>query len=511
MEMSREGHRPEDTPAYQILKRHNLLNTSYRLDRPSEIDARPGNSDPWTISFWNCLCCPCALAKCFQTHSVPAGHVTPVEDGRGGFLFHGQGNHLIWDPFYKVHDPKAFGVNTIVHGDRSLLVVQQGQIGFALNKGQPVLLPPGLHQWQDPTLVYRDAFDLNNNVIRMGPLTLVTVDEGYSCVTEDNGKQIILGGGDTYLLTHRNHKFQKYISTKIQSTNMQQIRATSADNVLMAVDATVIWRITNVDVAAKNSAETISANGKDELGDVGDIAKLTNDVLKQAEASLAAFIGAVNYSDTFNVAAAIKSPVVDAVPLAAEAGVETYTPPEDTKAEDTKTPSSSPLFDLVRMNSCVAHANDITQTYGVTIISINVVAAVPADTKLQSSLAQGAVAAAEAQKYEIVAHGKAAAALVEAQGIAEASIIRAKGDAESDKIRATGTLDAANLIETSQTAVRFSMVEKTGKALADKTSLFFGADVSNLDKMLAPAVVAAATRNVREPRVAGTPSSSAGQ
>ena len=28
------------------------------------------------------------------------------------------------------------------------------------------------------------AYDLNNNVIRMGPLTLVTVDEGYAAVTE---------------------------------------------------------------------------------------------------------------------------------------------------------------------------------------------------------------------------------------------------------------------------------------------------------------------------------------
>ncbi|KAK3243439.1 hypothetical protein CYMTET_42730 [Cymbomonas tetramitiformis] len=493
MEMRREGNRPEDTPAYQILKRHNLLTSSYRLDSPDEIDAVAANSNPWAVAFWNICCCPLALLGCFKTHAVPAGHVTPVEDGRGGFIFHGKGNHLICDPFYKVHTPKPFGVNTIVHGDRSLLVVQQGQIGFALNKGQPVLLPPGLHQWQDPTLVYRDAFDLNNNVIRMGPLTLVTVDEGYSCVTEDNGKQVILPGGDTYLLPHRNHKFQKYISTKIQSTNMKQIRATSADNVLMAVDATVIWRITDVDVAAKNSAETITSSGADELGDVGDIAKLTNDVLKQAEASLAAFIGAVNYSDTFNVAAAIKAPVLDAVPLASPAQ-----PDEDSSVslEMSKQPSASPLFDLVRMNSCVAHANDITKTYGVSIISINVVGAVPADTTLQSSLAQGAVAAAEAQKYEIVAHGKAAAALVEARGVAESNIIRAKGEAEADKIRATGTLDAARLIESSPTAIRFSMVEKTGNAIADKTSIFFGADAANLDKMLAPAVVAAATNRV---------------
>ena len=46
------------------------------------------------------------------------------------------------------------------------------------------------------------------------------------------------------------------------------------------------------------TGETIQKDGSDTLaGDMGSIAKLRNDVLKQAEASLAAFIGAVNYSD----------------------------------------------------------------------------------------------------------------------------------------------------------------------------------------------------------------------
>lgn len=199
-----------------------------------------------------------------------------MTDGRGGFHFFKAGVHLLRDPFYSYAKSQTFGVNTIVHGDRSLLVVEQGHIGFVLNQGQPVLLPPGMHQWKNPVLVYRESFDLNNNVIRMGPLTLVTVDEGYAAVTEDNGRQEILQGGQTYLLTHRNHKFQKYMSCKIQSSNMKRIEATSADNVLMAVDATVIWRITNVDIAAKNSAETISNHGGDMSAnsDIGDISKL---------------------------------------------------------------------------------------------------------------------------------------------------------------------------------------------------------------------------------------------
>ena len=271
---------------------------------------------------------------------------------------------------------------------------------------------------------------------------------------------------------------------------MKRIEATSADNVLMAVDATVIWRITNVDIAAKNSAETISAGGQDmsASSDIGDIGKLTNDVLKQAEASLAAFIGAVQYSDTFNVATVVQKGVEP--PLADATAVED--PHGDHAAVAQK---SSPLFDIDRLQTCVDHANAVTATYGVSIISINIVAAVPSDRTLQSSLAQGAVAAAEAQKFETVARGRASAMLIEAKGEAEANAIRADGFANAEKIRADGARKAADTIEASQTAVRLAVLDKTGAALKDaKSSVFFGADAANLDKLLTPAVVAAVTR-----------------
>merc|ERR1711908_225977 len=60
----------------------------------------------------------------------------------------------------------------------------------------------------------------------------------------------------------------------------------------------------------------------------------------------------------------------------------------------------SPLFDPSRVTDVKNKANAVTSTYGVRIISINLVAAVPDDKNLMNSLAQGAVAAAEAQKYE---------------------------------------------------------------------------------------------------------------
>lgn len=263
---------------------------------------------------------------------------------------------------------------------------------------------------------------------------------------------------------------------------MQRITATSADNVLMSTDATVIWRITDVATAAKNAAETISKSGSENSGgDVGNIQKLTNDVLKQAEASLASYIGAINYSDNFNVSA-----IIQAAPGADAAGT------LGGGSRGKSSGSGGAIFDVGKMATCVEHANRITNTYGVSILSINVVAAVPADSKLQSALAQGAVAAAEANKFETVARGKANAALIEAKGLAEAGVLRAKGDAEADRIRAEGARAAADRLADSETAVRFALLEKTGEALGDKAAFFFGAQPGEMDRLFAPAAARAA-------------------
>merc|ERR1712137_437165 len=156
-------------------------------------------------------------------------------------------------------------------------------------------------------------------------------------------------------------------------------------------------------------------------------------------------------------------------------------------------PSSSPLFDLGRMQTCLAHANAVTSTYGVTILSINVVAAVPADKQLMVSLAQGAVAAAEAQKFEIVAKGKAAAAKIEARGIAEAEVLKARGDAEAERVRADGHKSAAESMAASELAVKLAMIDRTGVALGSNKAFFFGADPKNVGELLTAHIATTST------------------
>jgi len=218
------------------------------------------------------------------------------------------------------------------------------------------------------------------------------------------------------------------------------------------------------------------------VNNVENISSLSNDVLKQAEASLAAFIGGVNYSDQFAVAAAVQSRDMPEF----DEGERGQGPPVRAK------PKASSLFDIEKLASCVGHANKVANTYGVTVISINVIGAAPADNTLQTTLAQGAVAAAEANKFETVARGRASAALIEAKGLGDAEILRAQGEAEAARIRAEGAKGAADTIADSEVAVRLAMVEKTGQALGDKASFFFGTQPQALEGLLAPALAAAA-------------------
>lgn len=70
-----------------------------------------------------------------------------------------------------------------------------GFVGIAWDRGDPVLFPPGLHEWTSDTLRFSEIIDLGEAAISLGPYTLLTVDDGYAAVTQNNGKLVILPGG----------------------------------------------------------------------------------------------------------------------------------------------------------------------------------------------------------------------------------------------------------------------------------------------------------------------------
>ena len=502
--MAREPAKDWDSPAYEVLKRHNLLRSDWRVSSVDELNILPGNTTPGLNCLRNLACGCCLLKPCCKMAEVPAGAVRKLEDGRGGFELLGnrgpnKGVHFYCDLFYRI-GAKDIALNsnqgaseglTVQNGDQWIVIIPQGFIGFALDMGEPVLLPPGLHQWRSSSMLFEKVVDLTKPVIPLGPYTLLTVDMGYEAVTQNNGKQEVLVGGAVHLLTHRNHKFEKFIPRKIQTDDLKRLEVMTGDNVLLSVDATVCWNISNVQQCAERAAETMDASGHGR--NTQTIDKLRTDVLKQAEASLSALIGKVNFSDTFSAATHIQvgspdPPVTGIVPgqrLPASDLSSHVAPPSGGTRSAVAQPQNALLFDLDKLSNSVSHANDMTTRYGVEVLSINIISAKPADTQLMQSLAKGAVAAAEAQQLETAARGQAKADAIKAQGQANALKISASAAADAEVTRAEGRKQAAKLLSEESVAVNLATIAATGEALRHaKSSLIMTHEPGQLNSMM---------------------------
>jgi len=221
----------------------------------------------------------------------------------------------------------------------------------------------------------------------------------------------------------------------------------------MMVTSTVNWRIVDPVIAATMAAETMATTGK--AGEVSaDITKLRKDVLKQALASLAAFIGSVNYSESFHMSAAAQSKKrVDAITRTESRRLEDLLHEPCAEPVVGKGFADNPLYDIEKMTTAVEHSNRVTRTYGIEVMSINIISATPCDAALTKSLACGAVASAEALQAETAARGTANAVRISAEAEAEKQRIESQGRADSEIIKA----------QADGTAVRI-------KAEADKNS-----------------------------------------
>jgi len=439
----------EDTPAYKALNAADLLTTKYRRRDIDDIftgadltaNSTKQNDMMQRLKFGYYCCVGIPIYHMSHVEMfVPAGHVGLLMNEKNEYLFAQPGMHNIQSCFLRQERAPTPLRGHITHGNRTIVIIEQGFIGYAMDNGQPVLLPPGIHVWRSESLFFQRQIALNDHLIELGPYTLVTVDEGYAAVTQDNGKQRVLKGGHTHLLSHKNWKFEKFMTLKIQTDELERIEATSADNINMMVTSTVNWKILNVETAATMAAETMATSGK--AGDVNaDITKLRRDVLKQAIASLAAFIGSVNYSESFHMTAMNQQKTATSV-VGVAVGTVSNEEGGGGGATHDKGFTDNPLYDTEKMSSAVSMANAVTRSYGVEIMSINIISALPNDQALTKSLASGAVASAEALQAETAARGQANALKIQAEADAEQQRINARAQADAELIRAKGLADA---------------------------------------------------------------------
>mmetsp|Transcript_180 Transcript_180/g.261 ORF Transcript_180/g.261 Transcript_180/m.261 type:complete len:569 (-) Transcript_180:1141-2847(-) len=506
----------EHTPPYSILKDHNLLVTAFRKETFDDVfierDLSPNSSlaqnfaKRWKWGVYWTPGCGFLLYKLLNKEIiVPAGHISCFTDEDNNYVFAKPGVYNIQDPFMKqVSQPipihgAEFQRNVIEHGNRTVLTVPQGMLGIASDMGQPLLLPPGLHSWVSETIRFDRMYRLDDSpILQLGPYTILTVDDGYVAITINNGKQVIMEGGQTYLLTHQKWRFERFMNMKLQSDELRKVTAATADNLLISLDAVTTWKVCSAQEAALMITETVfrSDISIDETGteeDVGSVAKLRRHVIKQVISGLAKFVGSIHYSDYFLYIRSLLNPN--------ENNIE-----EDDNDSEVDRVISNPFFDDSGMEEAVLTANKITKKFGVEVIGISIISATPINQNITSSLALGAVSSAEALQIEAKAKGAAKAAKIEAESEAvakkitaeseaDAALIRAKAEAEAEILRsdgsktaeilrAEGSKQAALLLESSQVAVALETIKASSAAIKDSDKFFFSQEPQYLQQAL---------------------------
>jgi len=372
---------------------------------------------------------------------VPPGHIVCFTDEDDNHVFAKPGVHNIQDPFMKQRGGPIplYGAqnhrNIIEHGDRCCVTVPMGMVALLLDFGQPLLLPPGLHTWKSDTIRFERMYRLDDSpVVQIGPYTILTVDAGYYAVTMNNGKQVLLGGG-THLLTHQKWKFERFINMKVQSEDLREVNVASADNILMNIDATIVWKIVDAEKAAIMVTETIFRSDIS-LGTVTDdeAPKLRRDILKQAVAAIARFVSGINYAEYFNAVSSIMR-------IGDDDDDENENENDNDNDNENGTQSSNkgvyesreqnienPMFDYHRLGMALGDANRITAEFGVEIVSVSIISANPANKTLMNALSTSAVASAEALQAETHARGMARSLYIEARAAAVAKEIESEAD-----------------------------------------------------------------------------------
>merc|ERR1719203_4690 len=336
---------------------------------------------------------------------------------------------------------------------KGIVVVQQGFVGLAMRRGDPMILEPGMHQWSDENIAWKGFLNLDSSAISMGPYTLVLVETSYAAITSDNGKQVVLKGGSAYVLTHKNWKFQAWLSLKVQTDQIGPFLTTSGDNINLLLTCTINWKVEDERLAASKNVD-LGTGSRDSLN------MIRSDVHLQVRSVLAALVGSVAFAKT-----------------------------KDSQTETHRGISAdvlgakrdkSALTDMSIIAEYMADVNKVCSRYGVRVSAINVQNPSPMDPRLKEILALGANASTEADALVKKAQADANAKLIDAgtraqqaRAAAEARIITANADAKAVTISVQGEearakAGAEALIVKAQSEAEAIKVNAKAKANAER-------------------------------------------
>eukprot|EP01006_Ploeotia_vitrea_P048226 TRINITY_DN67209_c5_g6_i1.p1 TRINITY_DN67209_c5_g6~~TRINITY_DN67209_c5_g6_i1.p1 ORF type:complete len:520 (+),score=50.10 TRINITY_DN67209_c5_g6_i1:39-1562(+) len=441
-----------------LQRQHPSVRSVYSMD---EVELKKEHTDCFKFGKGVCvlpLVATCGLAAaCMGKVApvlIPKGELgLSMNNGWPEFL--PSGWHWLLSPFRSLKATVSLTDRVILHETRGIVTIPPGYIGYIEDGGTPVLLGPGIHQWDSDTIRWIGLWDISQRQVDIGPYTLLTVPEGECAVTMNNGVLKILGGDTqsrgeprTYLLDHTKWKFTAWLSTTEQFDPLKSCALLTNDRVEVDLESTVAWRIVDPVRAAKQG---------------GGMDKIRNLVYREARATVADMILSTKISS------GIKGPDSKAKASSAAA--------VGSNQADNAIPSAEDILEGGGVSaSAVDACSHRLERIGVQVDTINIVQFDIRDRNVRDRLSQAAVistnvqeksavAKTEARNMEVTAAAEAETTRLKAQAKADAVTMMAEAKARAMQMHAEAATVAGTEIAGSKVATTLETIRTAGDAL----------------------------------------------
>eukprot|EP00672_Neobodo_designis_P015209 CAMPEP_0174842406 /NCGR_PEP_ID=MMETSP1114-20130205/9889_1 /TAXON_ID=312471 /ORGANISM="Neobodo designis, Strain CCAP 1951/1" /LENGTH=506 /DNA_ID=CAMNT_0016076609 /DNA_START=74 /DNA_END=1594 /DNA_ORIENTATION=- len=428
-----------------------------RIDNINQIETIAPNSSYWGVACAGCCCSEGAL--------VEQGQLGVVTDN-GAFGFLAPGYHTVSSYGSELGQPVSIRTvdRAVTHGTVGFVTVSEAKVGLLLVGSSYKLLAPGTYQWTSPRVQFQTVTSVTDQIVQLGPYTLVTVPRGEVAVTFNNGELIVLGYeeqvlnmGDnrepshvdapkrTYFLENAKWRLACFLPTVVQTDRLEGNDLLSKDNVEVLMVAMSQWRIVDPVRAVNNCASSMD--------------QIRTKVNQLVRATIARIVAGTNIG-AGPVSGASGRPVVAAVAVdGAECAPAAQQKPKD----------DADLAHLMKSEMASKHMAELTtqmEDMGIEVIGVYVPEKRMKNDDIRKEVAKQAVIGIKAEAERAAADAKA-----------YATVKAARAEAEAIEMLAAAHADAGSRLGAPETtASRLALSETMTKALKDANlTVFSGA------------------------------------
>lgn len=144
-------------------------------------------------------------------------------------------------------DPEVGFIDTTQNnysiGPKTYIRVRDGQLGVSYNGGQLQILDPGEHVLETANHKFDKFVNIDSDIIDLGPVKIVNVNEGNVAVTYNNGILEIKPAGRYVFTLADGQRFSHLLSVKDEVIDLPTIKFMSTDGMEMETDPLLIYRI----------------------------------------------------------------------------------------------------------------------------------------------------------------------------------------------------------------------------------------------------------------------------